>query len=52
MGTLNIAASSVVYVDTSIIIYTVEKFPEYLPLLESMWVSFHTGEIESEVLAS
>lgn len=46
MGALNIAASSVVYVDTSIIIYTVEKFPEYLPLLESMWVSFHAGEIE------
>ena len=46
MGALNIAASSVVYVDTSIIIYTVEKFPEYLPLLESMWVSFHAREIE------
>jgi hypothetical protein len=33
MGTLNIPASSLIYLDTSPVIYSVEKFPEYLPLL-------------------
>ena len=46
MGTLNIPASSRLYVDTSIVIYSVEKFPEYLPLLEPMWLSLQAGEIE------
>ena len=46
MGTLNIPASSRFYVDTSIVIYSVEKFPEYLPLLEPMWLSLQAGEIE------
>ena len=46
MGTLNIPASSLVYVDTSIVIYSVEKFPEYLLLLEPLWFKLQTGEIE------
>lgn len=38
MGTLNIPNSNLVYVDTSPVIYSVEKFPEYLPLLSPLWL--------------
>lgn len=46
MGTLNIPISSLVYVDTSTVIYSVEKFPEYLPLLAPIWLRLQAGEIE------
>ena len=46
MGSLNIPASSLVYVDTSIVIYSIEKFADYFPLLEPMWLSFQNGDIE------
>ncbi|ARV59913.1 VapC toxin family PIN domain ribonuclease [Nostocales cyanobacterium HT-58-2] len=46
MGTLNIPASSLVYVDTSTVIYSVEKFPEYVPLLAPLWLKLQAGEIE------
>lgn len=46
MGTLNIPASSLVYVDTSPVIYSVEKFPEYVPLLAPLWLRLQAGEIE------
>jgi len=36
MGQLNIPAASIVYVDTAIVIYSIEKFPDYFPLLEPM----------------
>lgn len=37
MGSLNLPASGVVYVDTQISIYTVEKFPNYAPLCLPLW---------------
>jgi predicted nucleic acid-binding protein len=46
MGTLNIPASSLVYVDTSPVIYSVEKFPEYVPLLAPLWLKLQAGEIQ------
>jgi predicted nucleic acid-binding protein len=46
MGTLNILTSSLVYLDTSPVIYSVEKFPEYVPLLAPLWLKLQTGEIE------
>lgn len=46
MGTLNIPVSSLVYVDTSTVIYSVEKFPEYVPLLAPLWLKLQAGEIE------
>ncbi|MDF5729255.1 MAG: PIN domain-containing protein [Rhizonema sp. PD38] len=46
MGALNIPASSLVYVDTSIVIYSVEKFPEYVLLLAPLWLRLQAGEIE------
>lgn len=46
MGTLNIPRSSLVYLDTSIIIYSVEKLSEYYSLLEPIWIKLKTREIE------
>lgn len=45
MGTLNLPSSSLVYVDTSIIIYSVEKFPDYYATLEPMWLKLKAKEI-------
>jgi predicted nucleic acid-binding protein len=45
MGQLNIPAYSLVYVDTSPVIYSVEKFPEYVPLLAPLWLKLQAGEI-------
>lgn len=47
MGQLNIPDGSIVYLDTSILIYTIEKFPNYLPLLEPMWEQLETGKIQA-----
>ncbi len=46
MGKLNIPAASIVYVDTAIIIYSIEKFPNYFPLLEPMWKQLQTSQIQ------
>ena len=45
MGTLDFQPSSLVYVDAQIIIYSIEKFPNYFPTLESMWLKLKAGEI-------
>ncbi len=45
MGTLNFQSSSLVYVDAQIIIYSIEKFPNYFPTLEPMWLKLKTGEL-------
>lgn len=46
MGQLNIPANSIVYVDTAIVIYSMERFPDYFPLLEPMWRQLQTSEIQ------
>lgn len=46
MGQLNIPANSIVYVDTAIVIYSMERFPNYFPLLEPMWRQSQTSEIQ------
>ncbi|GAB4203501.1 MAG: PIN domain-containing protein [Coleofasciculaceae cyanobacterium] len=45
MGTLNLPSSSLVYVDTSIIIYSVEKFPDYYATLKPMWLKLKAHKI-------
>ena len=45
MGQLNIPDSSTVYVDTSVIIYSVEKVPDYDLLLEPLWQKLQTNQI-------
>src|SRR5205823_9206029 len=34
------------YIDTMTLIYTVERYPAYLPLLEPLWQAAQTGTIE------
>jgi hypothetical protein len=45
MGTLNLQPLSLVYVDAQIIIYSVEKFPNYFPTLKPMWLKLKAGEL-------
>jgi predicted nucleic acid-binding protein len=46
MGQLNFSPSSLVYVDTVTLIYSVERFPAYIPLLDPMWQQSRSGEIQ------
>lgn len=46
MGALILPASGSVYLDVNPIIYTVEKHPDYGPLLEPMWQAAQVGTIE------
>ena len=46
MGALNLPPSGIVYIDTMTLIYTVERYPAYWPLLEPMWRAAQTGNIE------
>ena len=39
MGALTLPASGLVYIDTMVLIYTVERFPTYWPLLEPLWLA-------------
>ncbi|WNZ22514.1 PIN domain-containing protein [Leptolyngbya sp. NK1-12] len=45
MGLLTISDSSVIYVDTSVVIYTIEQVPGYHTLLEPLWVKFEADTI-------
>ncbi|MEG4033675.1 PIN domain-containing protein [Microcoleus sp. S36b_A4] len=46
MGQLNLPTSSTIYLDTQVIIYTVEANSNYYSLLQPLWLKFQTGEIE------
>lgn len=46
MGALTLPASGLVYIDTMTLIYTVERYPAYLLLLEPLWRTAQTGSIE------
>ena len=37
MGALTLPTSGLVYIDTMTLIYTVERYPAYRPLLEPLW---------------
>ncbi len=45
MGQLNLPSSSLIYLDTVAIIYSIERFPEYATLLDPMWQKLLSGEI-------
>jgi predicted nucleic acid-binding protein len=45
MGLLVIPDGSLVYLDTSVVIYTVEQVPAYYSLLEPLWTKFQNGDI-------
>ena len=46
MGALTLPASGLVYIDTMTLIYTVERYPAYWPLLEPLWRAARTGTFE------
>ncbi len=46
MGALILPTSGRVYVDAMTVIYSVERFPEYWPILEPMWQAAETKSIE------
>ncbi len=46
MGQLNLPSFATIYLDTQVIIYTVEANPNYYSLLQPLWLKFQTGEIE------
>ncbi|PAX51135.1 type II toxin-antitoxin system VapC family toxin [Brunnivagina elsteri] len=45
MGQLILPRSGSIYIDTSIIIYTIEGNPDYYSLLQALWSKFYAGEI-------
>src|SRR5262245_23902106 len=46
MVALTLPTSGLVYVDTMTLIYTVERYPAYWPLVEPLWRTAQTGTIE------
>jgi len=46
MGSLRLPASGVVYADTQVFIYSVEKHPIYSPLLRPLWCDVQSGRVE------
>ncbi|NJN38808.1 MAG: type II toxin-antitoxin system VapC family toxin [Acaryochloridaceae cyanobacterium CSU_3_4] len=45
MGSLTIPDGSLIYIDTSVIIYTIEQVPGYCTLLETLWDKFQAGAV-------
>jgi predicted nucleic acid-binding protein len=46
MGQLNLPDNAIVYIDTAIVIYTLEGNENYLPSLDPLWSRFESGDIE------
>ena len=46
MGQLNIPDAAIVYVDTAIVIYTVENHPSYWQLLQPLWSKLRNREVQ------
>jgi len=46
MGQLNFSPSSQIYLDTVTIIYSIERFPEYVALLDPMWQQLRVGTLQ------
>ena len=46
MGQLILPSSGVMYIDTPVLIYSIEWNPEYYSLLQPLWLKFQTGEIK------
>ncbi|MBD2252802.1 type II toxin-antitoxin system VapC family toxin [Nostoc parmelioides] len=46
MGQLTLPSSSLIYIDTVVVIYSVEWNPNYYSLLEPLWLKFQMGDIK------
>jgi predicted nucleic acid-binding protein len=45
VGSIVLPASGTVYVDTQVVIYSVERHPVYFPLIESRWRAAQAGTL-------
>lgn len=45
MGQLNLPIGSHVYIDTPVLIYTLENHPDFYPLLKQLWVKFENDRV-------
>ena len=46
MGQLDLPTSSLIYLDTVTIIYSIERFPDYIALLDPMWRQLKLGKFQ------
>ena len=46
MGQLNLPDYARIYIDTSVVIYTIEVNPNYWQLLQPLWQKFQAGQVE------
>lgn len=46
MGQLSLPESGLIYVDTGVVIYSIEKFPSYFSLLEPLWQQLQAGSVQ------
>lgn len=46
MGSLNLPSTGIIYVDTSPVIYSVEKHADFWPLLRPLWIASKEGQVE------
>ena len=46
MGSLTLPPAGLVYADTQVLIYTVEKHPAYAPLLRPLWQAVQGGGLD------
>ena len=45
MGSLNLPPGSLVYLDANAVIYSVEKVPDFWPILQTLWSALSAGTI-------
>ena len=46
MGQLNLLTSSLIYIDTVTIIYSIERFPDYVAIVDPMWRQLRSGNVQ------
>jgi hypothetical protein len=46
VGALTLPASGLVYVDTSVVIYSVERYPAYTAVLLPLWQAAHAKRVQ------
>lgn len=45
MGQLSLPTGSSIYIDTPVLIYTLENHPDFYPLLKQLWVKFENDRV-------
>jgi predicted nucleic acid-binding protein len=45
MGQLNLPIESKVYIDTPVLIYTLENHPDFYPVLKQLWAKFENNQV-------